>query len=176
METQGFFYATLDDRSDLCWRGRDTKDQFDLSTIGVLVTGQVAREHFAVEVEARERVRVSPAQTIGQAKVDELLNLRIGGRGVGRPAKGCDNLASLDADEIVPEFDAVTIIILRDDERAEGSVDVELCFFIFHAVSIAQRTEKARDFFTIVQIIFVDVFSNERFILQVGTLLEQHIL
>jgi hypothetical protein len=176
METQGFFYATLDDRSDLCWRGRDTKDQFDLSTIGVLVTGQVAREHFAVEVEARERVRVSPAQTIGQAKVDELLNLRIGGRGVGRPAKGCDNLASLDADEIVPEFDAIAVIILRDDERAKGSVEVELGFVFVHVYKVAQITKKARDFFTIVQIIFVDDFSNERFILQVGTLLEQHIL
>jgi hypothetical protein len=35
--------------------------------------------------------------------------------------------------------------------------------------------QNTRDFFTIVQIIFVDVFSNERFILQVGTLLEQRI-
>jgi hypothetical protein len=31
-------------------------------------------------------------------------------------------------------------------------------------------------FFAILQIIFVDDFSNERFILQVGTLLEQRIL
>ena len=170
------FYATLDDRSDLCWRGRDTKDQFDLSTIRVLVTGQVAREHFAVEVEARERVRVSPTQAIGQAKVDELLNLRIGGRGVGRPAKGCDNLASLYADEIVPELVAVSVKVLRDFEDAEGSIDVELGFVFVHVYKVAQITEKARDFFTIVQIIFVDVFSNERFILQVGTLLEQHIL
>jgi hypothetical protein len=120
-------------------------------------------------------VRVSPTQTIGQTEVDELLNLRIGGRGVGRPAKGCDNLASLDADEIVPEFDAVTVVIFRDDERAEGSVDVELGFVFVHVYKVAQITEKARDFFTIVQIIFVDVFSNERFILQVGTLLEQRI-
>jgi hypothetical protein len=35
--------------------------------------------------------------------------------------------------------------------------------------------QNARDFFTIVQIIFVDDFSNVRFILQVGTLLEQRI-
>ena len=146
METQGFFYATLDDRSDLCWRGRDTKDQFDLSTIGVLVTGQVARKHFAVEVEARERVRVSPAQTIGQTEVDELLNLRIGGRGVGRPAKGSDNLASLYADEIVPELVAVAVEVFRDDERAEGSVDVELGFVFVHGYRIAEGRKKARIF------------------------------
>jgi|LakMenE01Jun11ns_1017448.scaffolds.fasta_scaffold9913265_4 hypothetical protein len=35
--------------------------------------------------------------------------------------------------------------------------------------------QNARDFFAIVQIIFVDDFSNGRFILQVGTLLEQRI-
>jgi hypothetical protein len=161
-------------RDFLCGHA-DTKHGFDLPAFGMLVTGQVARKHFAVEVKARERVRVSPTQTIGQTEVDELLNLRIGGRGVGRPAKGCDNLASLDADEIVPEFDAVTVVIFRDDERAEGSVDVELGFVFVHVYKVAQITEKARDFFTIVQIIFVDVFSNERFILQVGTLLEQRI-
>ena len=136
-------------RDFLCGHA-DAKDQFDLSTICVLVAGQVARKHFAVEVEARERVRVSPAQTIGQTEVDELLNLRIRGRGVGRPRESVGNLASFDADEIVPEFDAVAVVIFRDDERAEGSVDVELGFFIFHGYRIAQRTEKARNFFTIV--------------------------
>jgi len=35
--------------------------------------------------------------------------------------------------------------------------------------------QNARDFFTIMQSIFVDDFSNVRFILQVGTLLEQRI-
>jgi hypothetical protein len=124
----------------------DAKDQFDLSTICVLVAGQVAREHFAVEVEARERVRVSPTQAIGQAEVDELLNLVIRRRRVGRPRERGDNLASLDADEIVPELDAVTIVVLRDDERAEGSVDVELGFFIFHGYRIAQRTKNTRIF------------------------------
>jgi hypothetical protein len=46
---------------------------------------------------------------------------------------------------------------LRDDERAEGSVDVERgVFFIFHTYKIAQIIQNARDFFTIVWIIFVD--------------------
>jgi hypothetical protein len=132
-------------RDFLCGQA-NAEDQFDLSTIGVLVTRQVARKHLAVEVETGRRVRVSPTQAIGQAKGDELFNLRIGGRRVGRPAKGCNNLASLDADEIVPEFDAVTIIILRDDERAEGSVDVELGFFIFHGYRIAQARKNAMIF------------------------------
>jgi len=127
-----------------------TEDQFHVTaTIGMHITSEVTRKHFAVEVEARERVRVSPAQAIGQTEVDELLNLHIGGRGVGRPAEGCDDLASVNAREIVPELDAVTIVVLRDDERAEGSVDVELGFFFFHVYRIAQRTEKARDFFAI---------------------------
>jgi hypothetical protein len=40
---------------------------------------------------------------------------------------------------------------LRDDERAEGSVDVERgVFFIFHTYKIAQIIQNARDFFTIV--------------------------
>ena len=112
----------------------------------MLVTGQVAREHFAVEVEARERVRVSPAQTIGQTEVDELLNLRIGGRGVGRPANGCDDLASLYADEIVPELVAVAVEVFRDDERAEGSVDVECGFVFVHGYRIAEGRKKARIF------------------------------
>jgi len=65
--------------------------------------------------------------------------------------------------------------MLDGDGFASAIVD-ELEVNLEHVYRIAQRTEKARDFFTIVQIIFVDVFSNERFILQVGTLLEQHIL
>ena len=160
----------------------DAKHGFDLPAFGMLVTGQVAREHFAVEVEARERVRVSPTQTFGQSEaearvseVDDLLHFFIGRSGVGRPVEGSDNLASLDADEIVKEFRAVAVEVFRDDERAEGSVDVECGFVFVHVYKVAQITEKARDFFTIVQIIFVDVFSNERFILQVGTLLEQRI-
>jgi hypothetical protein len=40
---------------------------------------------------------------------------------------------------------------LRDDERAEGSVDVERgVFFIFHTYNVSQIMEKARDFFAIV--------------------------
>jgi len=68
--------------------------------------------------------------------------------------KGGDNLASFDADEVMPEFRAVTIEVLRDDKSAEGSVEVELGFFIFHVYRIAQRSEKARDFFTIKKNIF----------------------
>jgi hypothetical protein len=144
------------------------EDQLDLTTINTFVASEVFRQHFAVEVKARVRVKVSPAQTIGQTEVDDLLHFFIRRAGVRRPREGVDNLASFDADEIVPEFGAVTIVVLRDDERAEGSVDVELGFFFFHVYRIAQRTEKARNFFTIMQIIFVDEFSNERFILQVG--------
>lgn len=162
-------------RDFLCGQA-NAKDQFDLAAFGVFVTRQVAREHLAVKVEARERVRVSPTQAIRQAEVDELLNLCIRRAGVGRPTKGCDNLASLDAREIVPEFSAIVLTILRDDEGAKGSVDVERgVFFIFHTYNLPQIMQNTRDFFTIVQIIFVDVFSNERFILQVGTLLEQRI-
>ena len=40
-----------------------------------------------------------------------------------------------------------------------------------HVYKIAQNWQNARDFFAILQIIFVDGFSNERFILQVGTAL-----
>lgn len=161
----------------------DAKDQFDLSAFGVLVASKVFRQHKTVEVEARERVRVSPTQTFGQveaearvSEVDDLLDFLIGRRGVGRPVERGDNLASLDADEIVKEFRAVAVEVFRDDERAEGSVDVECGFVFVHVYKVAQITEKARNFFTIVQIIFVDDFSNERFVLQVGTLLEQHIL
>jgi len=163
----------LDDWRNLYRGGRHTKHKLQPSSIGASLASEESRKALAVEVEARERMRVSPTQAIGQVEVDEVLNLRVRGDRVGRPAKRGDSLARLDADEFVPELDAVAIVILRDDEGAEGSVDVELGFFIFHAYSIARRTEKARDFFTIVQIIFVDDFSNRRFILQVGTLLEQ---
>ena len=109
------------------------------------------RENLAVEVETRERMRVRPAQAIGQAEVNELLNLHIGRRGVGRPAESCDNLVGVDVDEIVPEFDAVAVIILRDDERAEGSFDVERgVFFIFHTYNLPQIMQNTRDFFAIV--------------------------
>jgi len=165
----------LSARDFLCGHA-DAEHKFQLASIGASLASDKSRKHFAVEVEAREGVRVSPTQAIGQAEVDELLHLRIGGRGVGRPAKGCDDLASVNAREIVPELDAIAVIIERDDERAEGSVDVERgVFFIFHTYRVAQIMQNARDFFTIVQIIFVDDFSNVRFILQVGTLLEQRI-
>ena len=111
-------------------------------------------EHLAIEVETGIGVRIFPAQAIGQAQVDELLHLCIGRAGVGRPVKRGDNLTSLDADEVMPEFRAVAIEVLRDDEGAEGSVDVELSFFIFHVYRIAQPSEKARDFFTIKKNIF----------------------
>ena len=57
-----------------------------------------------------------------------------------------DGLASLDADEFVPEFSAVSIEVLRDDERAEGSVDVELSFFIFHGYRIVEGCDLVKDF------------------------------
>jgi hypothetical protein len=148
---------SLDDWRDLYGRGRYTKNQLQLSSFGARFASDESREHIAVEVEARERVRVSPAQAIGQVELpkddlseaDELPHLCVRRRRVGRPAEGGDAFASLDACEFVPELDAVAIVILRDDERAKGSVDVELCFFIFHVYRIAQRSEKARDFFTI---------------------------
>ena len=146
----------LDDWRNLYGRGRHTKNQLQFASIGANLASEESREYLAVEVEARERVRVSPAQAIGQAEVDELLHFRIRRAGVGRPAKRGDSLATLDADEFVPELDAVAIIILRDDESAEGSVEVELGFFIFHVYRIAQRTENATIFFAILQSIFVD--------------------
>jgi hypothetical protein len=163
VETQGIFLRlTSDDRRDFQWCGRHTEHKLQLASIGTILASDESREHLAVEVEARERVRVSPAQTIGQAEGNELLDLLVRGRGVGRPAEGCDDLVSVNAREIVPELDAVTIVVLRDDERAEGSVDVELGFFIFHVYRIAQVAENARNFFTISETIFVDVFSNRR--------------
>jgi len=143
----------LSARDFLCGQGgthTEHKLHIDLAS-GARFRSDEVCENFAIEVEARERVRVRPTQTIGQAEVDELLHLRIGGRGVGRPAKGCDDLASVNAREIVPELDAIAVIIERDDERAEGSVDVERgVFFIFHTYKIAQIMQNTRDFFTIV--------------------------
>ena len=144
----------LDDWRNLYGRGRHTEHKLQLASIGTSLASDESREHLAVEVEARERVRVSPTQAIGQAETDELLDLCVRRHRVGRPAKRGDGLARLDADEFVPEFRAIVLTILRDDEGAKGSVDVELCFFIFHVYRIAQRTENARDFFTIKKNIF----------------------
>jgi len=46
------------------------------------------------------------------------------------------------------------------------AVDVSFsqCVYVFHVYKIPQITENTRDFFTIMQIIFVDDFSNVRFI------------
>ena len=139
----------------LCGQGwTHTEHKLQPSSIGTSLASKESCEHFAVEVEARERVRVSPAQAIGQAKVDELLNLCIRGAGVGRPAECGDSLASLDADEFVPQLVTISVEVFRDDESARGSVDDECGVFIFHAYRIAQRTENARDFFTIVKVFF----------------------
>ncbi len=137
-------------RDFLCGQA-NAEHKLQLASIGASLASDESRKHFAVEVEARERVRVSPTQAIRQAEVDELLHFRIGRRGVGRPVEGCDDLASVNAREIVPELDAIAVIIVRDDERAEGSVDVERgVFFIFHTYRVAQITQNTRDFFTIV--------------------------
>ena len=140
-------------RDFLCGHA-NTEHKLQLASIGASLASDESRKHFAVEVEARERMRVSPAQAIGQAEVDELLHLCVRRHRVRRPAKGGDSLARIDADEFVPEFRAVSIEVLRDDERAKGSVDVERGVFIFHVYRIAQRTENARDFFAIKKIFF----------------------
>lgn len=141
-------------RDFLCGQA-NAKDQFDLAAFGVFVTRQVAREHLAVKVEARRRVRVSPTQAIRQAEVDDLLHLLIRGARVGRPVEGRNDLASVNADEVMPKLRAIILPIFRDDERAEGSVDVERgVFFIFHTYNLSQIMEKARDFFTIKKNIF----------------------
>ncbi len=129
----------------------NAEDQFDLAAIGMLVAREVFRQHEAIEVEARRRVRVSPTQAIRQAEVDDLLHFLIRGARVGRPVEGCDDLASVNADEVMPKLRAIILPIFRDDERAKGSVDVERgVFFIFHTYNVSQATEKARDFFAIV--------------------------
>jgi hypothetical protein len=146
----GYGMLRLMARDFLCGQA-NAEDQFDLAAFGVFVTRQVAREHLAVEVEAGRRMRVSPAQTIRQAEVDQLLNLRIGRRGVGRPVEGRNNLSSLNAREVMPELGAILLVICRDDERAESSVDVERgVFFIFLTYNLSQIMKKARDFFAIV--------------------------
>ena len=134
-----------------------TEHKLQLAALGMLLTSEEHGENVRAEVHAGHGVRVSPTQTFGQSEaeariseVDDLLHFLIGRRGVGRPVEGSDNLASLDADEIVPEFDAVAIIVLGDDEGAEGSVDVECGFVFVHVYKVAQITKKARDFFAIV--------------------------
>ena len=136
----------------------------------MLLTSKEHGEDVRTEVHAGHGVRILPAQALGQvelpkddfSKADELLNLFIRGDGVGRPVERCDGLASLDANQFVPELGAIVLTILRDDEGAEGSVDVELGFFIFHGYRIARRTENATIFFAILQSIFCEA----------GTLLE----
>jgi hypothetical protein len=134
--------------------GTHNIDKLQLAALRVNVASKILRELLAVEVEARRRMRSFPTQAIGQAEVDQLLHFRIRRARVRRPAKRGDSLASLDADQFVPELGAIVLTILRDDEGAEGSVDVECGFFIFHVYRIAQRTEKARDFFAIKKNIF----------------------
>jgi hypothetical protein len=140
----------LNARVFLCGQA-NAEDQFDLAAIGMLVAREVFLQHKAIEVEARRRVRVSPTQAIRQAEVDDLLHFLIRGARVGRPVEGCDDLASVNADEVMPKLRAIILPIFRDDERAKGSVDVERgVFFIFHTYNLSQIMEKARDFFTIV--------------------------
>ena len=134
-----------------------TKHKLQFAALRMLLTSEEHGENVRAEVHAGHGVRVRPAQALGQreaearvSEVDDLLHFLIGRDGVWRPVEGCDNLASLDADEIVPEFDAVAIVILGDDEGAEGSVDVECGFVFVHVYKIAQITKKARDFFAIV--------------------------
>lgn len=137
-------------RDFLCSHTLTARNQDQLAVGFVLHFCDVEGKHFAVEVETRERVRVLPAQALGQAQGDDLLNFPVRRAGVRRPVKRGDSLASLDADEFMPELGAVTIKVLRDDEGAEGSIDVERGVFIFHGYRITRRTEKARDFFAIV--------------------------
>jgi hypothetical protein len=134
-----------------------TEHKLQLATLGMLLTSEEHGENVRAEVHAGHGVRVRPAQALGQreaearvSEVDDLLHFLIGRDGVGRPVERGDNLASLDADEIVPEFDAVAIVVLGDDESAEGSVDVECGFVFVHVYKVAQITKKARDFFAIV--------------------------
>ncbi len=141
-------------RDFLCGQGRthtEHKLHIDL-TSGARFGSDEVRKNFAIEVEARERVRVRPAQAIGQAEVDELLHFYIRRHRVRRPAKRGDHFVSLTTNEVVPKFDAVAIIILRDGKVARGSVDIERGVFVFHTYRIAQGTENTRDFFTIVKL------------------------
>jgi hypothetical protein len=142
-------------RDFLCGQA-NAKDQFDLPAIGMLIAREVFRKHEAIKVEARRRVRVSPTQAIRQAEVDDLLHFLIRGARVGRPVEGRNDLASVNADEVMPKLRAIILPIFRDDERAEGSVDVKRgVFFIFHTYNLSQIMKKARDFFTIKKLFFV---------------------
>ena len=131
--------------------------KLQLPALGMLLASEEHGKNVRAEVHAGHGVRVSPAQTFGQGEfsendfpqVDDLLHFLIGRDGVGRPVEGSDNLASLDADEIVPEFDAVAIVVFRDDEGAESSVDVECGFVFVHVYRVAQDAEKSMDFFSI---------------------------
>ncbi len=145
-------------RDFLCGNGMThTEHKLQLPALGMLLASEEHGENVRAEVHAGHGVRVRPAQTFGQGEfsendfpqADDLLHFLIGRDGVGRPVEGCENLASLDADEIVPEFDAVAIVVLRDDEGAEGSVDVECGFVFVHVYRIAQDSEKSMDFFSI---------------------------
>jgi hypothetical protein len=73
-------------RNFLCGHGgTHAEDQLDLASVLVGIASEVLSQHFAVEVEASERVRVSPAQAIGQTEVDDLLHFLIRRAGVRRP-------------------------------------------------------------------------------------------
>jgi len=131
-----------------------TEHKLQLATLGMLLTSEEHGENVRAEVHAGHGVRVRPAQALGQreaearvSEVDDLLHFLIRRNGVRRPVEGCDNLASLDADEIVPEFNAVAIVVLGDDEGAEGSVDVECGFVFVHGYRIAEGRKKARIFY-----------------------------
>ena len=114
---------------------------------------------------------------IGRTKGEPEVDILNRGARVGRPRDVGDPFASLCIGEVVSVFRAVVLVVSLDFEGA-GDVSVleRGVFFIFHAYTIPRITKKARDFFAISETFFVDVFSNERFILQVGTLLEQHVL
>ena len=138
-----------------------TEHKLQLAALWMLLTSEEHSENVRAEVHAGHGVRVRPAQTFGQreaearvGKVDDLLHFLIRRDGVRRPVEGGDNLPSLDADEIVPKFDAVAIVVLGDDEGAEGSVDVECGFVFVHVYKVAQITRKARDFFAIMKLFF----------------------
>lgn len=141
----------------LCGHGMThTEHKLQLAALWMLLTSEEHGENIRAEVHARHGVRVRPAQAFGQgetearvSEVDDLLHFLIGRDGVGRPVERGDNLASLDANEIVPEFDAVAIVVLGDDEGAESSVDVECGFVFVHVYKIAQIMEKAMKIFSI---------------------------
>ena len=116
-------------------------DHKELAALGMLFASKEHGEDVRTEVHAGHGVGVLPTQTFGQTEVNDLLHLLIGRDGVRRPVEGLDNLASLDTDEIMPKLRAIILPIFRDDERAEGSVDVERgVFFIFHTYRVAQAT------------------------------------